>query len=202
MIKRLTGDDKAQPAPSRARTLEAGKRLARLAPARAASRPGLCAIAPGRRAGGPPLWQLARSFPVTGPQPLSSLRRASAPVNHFIITCQPLDHRLLAALSSHNQLHDQRLLSRLISTSQPVDQHLSAPISSPISYLTDAELLSHGKPAACLWIHFPADPGASAGCSSGGFEKLDQCPESPYLHFRWPSLPTHRHPHMLAPHSL
>ena len=24
----------------------------------------------------PPLWQLARSFPVTGPQPLSSLRRA------------------------------------------------------------------------------------------------------------------------------
>ena len=34
------------------------------------------AIAPGRRAGAPPLWQLARSFPVTGPQPLSSLRRA------------------------------------------------------------------------------------------------------------------------------
>ena len=32
--------------------------------------------APGRRAGAPPLWQLARSFPVTGPQPLSSLRRA------------------------------------------------------------------------------------------------------------------------------
>ena len=31
---------------------------------------------PGRRAGAPPLWQLARSFPVTGPQPLSSLRRA------------------------------------------------------------------------------------------------------------------------------
>ena len=28
--------------------------------ARAASRPGLCAIAPGRRAGAPPLWQLAR----------------------------------------------------------------------------------------------------------------------------------------------
>ena len=52
------------------------KRWARLAQARAASRPGLCAIAPGRRAGAPPLWQLARSFPVTGPQPLSSLRRA------------------------------------------------------------------------------------------------------------------------------
>ena len=30
--------------------------------------------APGRTAGAPPLWQLARSFPVTGPQPLSSLR--------------------------------------------------------------------------------------------------------------------------------
>ena len=42
----------------------------------AASRPGLCAIAPGRRAGAPPLWQLARSFPVTGPQPLTPLRRA------------------------------------------------------------------------------------------------------------------------------
>ena len=42
--------------PSRARTLEAGKRWARLAQARAASRPGLCAIAPGRRAGAPPLW--------------------------------------------------------------------------------------------------------------------------------------------------
>ena len=56
--------------------LEAGERWARLAQARAASRPGLCAIAPGRRAGAPPLWQLARSFPVTGPQPLSSLRRA------------------------------------------------------------------------------------------------------------------------------
>ena len=50
--------------------------MAGLAQARAASRPGLCAIAPGRRAGAPPLWQLARSFPVTGPQPLSSLRRA------------------------------------------------------------------------------------------------------------------------------
>ena len=37
-----------QPAPSRARTLEAGKRWARLAQARAASRPGLGAIAPGR----------------------------------------------------------------------------------------------------------------------------------------------------------
>ena len=52
------------------------KRWAKLAQARAASRPGLCAIAPGRRAGAPPLWQLARSFPVTGLQPLSSLRRA------------------------------------------------------------------------------------------------------------------------------
>ena len=31
-------------------------RWARLAQARAASRPGLCAIAPGRRAGAPPLW--------------------------------------------------------------------------------------------------------------------------------------------------
>ena len=30
----------------------------------------------------------------------------------------------IAALSSHNQLHDQRQLSRLISTSQPVDHHL------------------------------------------------------------------------------
>ena len=36
----------------------------------------LCATAPVRRAGAPTLWQLARSFPVTGPQPLSSLRRA------------------------------------------------------------------------------------------------------------------------------
>ena len=35
-----------QPAPSRARTLDAGERWARLAQARAASRPGLCAIAP------------------------------------------------------------------------------------------------------------------------------------------------------------
>ena len=41
-----------------ARTLEVGKRWARLARARAASRPGLCATAPGRRAGAPPLWQL------------------------------------------------------------------------------------------------------------------------------------------------
>ena len=47
-------------------------------------------------------------------------------VNHFIITCKPLDQRLLAALSSPNQLPDQRLLSHLISTSQPVDQLLSA----------------------------------------------------------------------------
>ena len=36
-----------QPAPSRARTLEAGQGLGRLAQHRAASRPGLCAIAPG-----------------------------------------------------------------------------------------------------------------------------------------------------------
>ena len=52
-----------QPAPSRARTLEAGKRWARLAQARAASRPGLCATAPGRRAGDPPLWQLVPGIP-------------------------------------------------------------------------------------------------------------------------------------------
>ena len=44
-----------QPAPPRARTLEARKRWARLAQARAASRPGLCATAPGRTAGAPPL---------------------------------------------------------------------------------------------------------------------------------------------------
>ena len=50
--------------------------MAGLAQARAASRPGLCAIAPGRRAEAPLLWQLARSFPVTGLQPLSSLQRA------------------------------------------------------------------------------------------------------------------------------
>ena len=72
----VTSPTLPQPAPSGARTLEAGKRWARLARSRAASRPGLCATAPGRRAGAPPLWQLARSFPVTGPQPLSSLRRA------------------------------------------------------------------------------------------------------------------------------
>src|SRR5574341_208232 len=53
-----------QPAPSRARTLEAGQGLGRLAQHRAASRPGLCAIAPGRRAGAPPVWKLTRSFPV------------------------------------------------------------------------------------------------------------------------------------------
>ena len=47
----LTSPTLPQPAPSRARTLEAGKRWARLAQARAASRPGLCALAPGRRAG-------------------------------------------------------------------------------------------------------------------------------------------------------
>src|SRR5574341_186116 len=47
-----------------ARTLEAGQALGRLARHRAASRPGLCAIAPGRRAGAPPVWKLTRSFPV------------------------------------------------------------------------------------------------------------------------------------------
>ena len=72
----VLGWNQTQGRVARARTLEAGERWARLAQARAASRPGLCAIAPGRRAGAPPLWQLARSFPVTGPQPLSSLRRA------------------------------------------------------------------------------------------------------------------------------
>ena len=40
----------------RSQTLEAGQGLGSLAPARAASRPGLCAIAPGRRAGAPPVW--------------------------------------------------------------------------------------------------------------------------------------------------
>ena len=44
-------EQKVVGSPSRARTLEAGERWARLAQARAASRPGLCAIAPGRRAG-------------------------------------------------------------------------------------------------------------------------------------------------------
>ena len=48
----------------RARTLEAGQGLGRLAQHRAACRPGLCAIAPGRRAGAPPVWKLTRSFPV------------------------------------------------------------------------------------------------------------------------------------------
>ena len=46
----------SHPATSRARTLEAGKGLARLAQARAASRPGLCTIEPGRRSGAPPVW--------------------------------------------------------------------------------------------------------------------------------------------------
>ena len=45
-------------------TLEAGQGLGSLAQHRAASRPGLCAIAPGRRAGAPPVWKLTRSFPV------------------------------------------------------------------------------------------------------------------------------------------
>ena len=53
-------------------------------------------------------------------------RRLRAWPSHRALTCQPLDQRLLAALSSHNHVHDHRLLSRLISTSQPVDQHLSA----------------------------------------------------------------------------
>ena len=44
----VPSDTFPKPAPSRARTLEAGERWARLAQARAASRPGLCAIAPGR----------------------------------------------------------------------------------------------------------------------------------------------------------
>ena len=38
--------------------------MGRLAQHRAASRPGLCAIAPGRRAGAPPVWKLTRSIPV------------------------------------------------------------------------------------------------------------------------------------------
>ena len=50
----------ACPFPRLQGVLEAGKRWASLAQARAASRPGLCAIAPGRRAGAPPLWQLCR----------------------------------------------------------------------------------------------------------------------------------------------
>ena len=64
-----------QPAPSRARTLEAGQGLGRLAQHRAASRPGLCAIAPGRRAGAPPVWMLTLSFPVQAckHQPAASL---------------------------------------------------------------------------------------------------------------------------------
>ena len=33
-------------------------------PGRAASRPGLCDIAPGRRSGAPPEWKLIRSFPI------------------------------------------------------------------------------------------------------------------------------------------
>ncbi|CAD7006718.1 unnamed protein product, partial [Ceratitis capitata] len=49
-------------------------------PHRAASRPGLCAIAPGRRAGAPPVWKLTRSFPVQAcqapAQPASSLPRS------------------------------------------------------------------------------------------------------------------------------
>ena len=78
-------------APSRARTLEAGKRWARLAQARAASRKGLCATAPGRRAGAPPLWHVdvvwglprcvwARqsTAPAQGNQSLSRELRASA----------------------------------------------------------------------------------------------------------------------------
>ena len=40
----LRGDDNHVGAPSRPRTLEAGERWARLAQARAASRPGLCAL--------------------------------------------------------------------------------------------------------------------------------------------------------------
>ena len=48
----------------RARTLEAGQGLRRLAQAGAASCPGLCAIAPGRRSGAPPVCKLTGSFPI------------------------------------------------------------------------------------------------------------------------------------------
>src|SRR5574340_803664 len=64
LFRSLTAPTLPQPAPSRARTLEAGQGLGGLARHRAASRPGLCAIAPGRRAGAPPVWKLTRSFPV------------------------------------------------------------------------------------------------------------------------------------------
>ena len=73
----------------------------------------------------------------------------SAPLNHFIITCHPLDQRLLAAISLPNQLRDQRLLNRLISTCQPLYQHQSATITAPVNclisdpMLRDQILLSH-----------------------------------------------------------
>ena len=53
-----------QPAPLQVQTLEAGKGLARLAQGRAASREGLCPIAPGHRSAAPPVWKLTRSFPI------------------------------------------------------------------------------------------------------------------------------------------
>ena len=57
--------------------LRPARRQARLPHSRSLLLPGrVCATALGRRAGAPPLWLLARSFPVTGPQPLSSLRHA------------------------------------------------------------------------------------------------------------------------------
>ena len=68
------------PAPSRARTLEAGQGLGRLAQHRAASRPGLCAIAPGRRAGvfrcGSSLSPSQYRLSSTRRQPASSLPRS------------------------------------------------------------------------------------------------------------------------------
>src|SRR5574341_485444 len=75
-----------QPAPSRARTLEAGQGLGRLAQHRAASRPGLCAIAPGRRAGAPPVWKLTRSVPVQPCKhpPAASLRRGTTELAELI----------------------------------------------------------------------------------------------------------------------
>ena len=68
----VTSPTLPQPAPSRARTLEAGERWASLAQARAASRPGLGAIAPGRRAGAPPLCPF-------GPRSQASLQKAQGP---------------------------------------------------------------------------------------------------------------------------
>ena len=59
---------------------KAGQALGRLAQHRAASRPGLCAIAPGRRAGAPPVWNSLGpsqySLASTRRQPASSLPRS------------------------------------------------------------------------------------------------------------------------------